>query len=119
MSALCKKRTHAPQQTSGRALPVVSIVYLSIECPFDKLCGVNCRPKLGAKLLDRFFHGRRHVSPPLNNLTHGFFDGCYHLLNGDVAVSLHHNLILPLHLGLPLTGPCRLFWWRLTSSGAC
>src|SRR5262249_59943214 len=61
MSALCQKRTHPLQQTSGRAFPVVSIVYLSIECPFDKFYGVNCRLKLGAKLLDRFFHGRRHL----------------------------------------------------------
>jgi hypothetical protein len=54
-------RTHAPQQTSGRAFPAVSFVYLSVECPFNKFYGINCRPKLGAKLLDRFFHRRRAI----------------------------------------------------------
>jgi len=30
-----------------------------------KFYGINCRAKLGAKLLDRFFHRRRQVSPTL------------------------------------------------------
>ena len=59
----------------GRAFTSVSFVYLSVECPFNKFYGINCRPKLGTKLLDRFFHRRRQVSPPVNNLTHRFFDG--------------------------------------------
>ena len=61
-------RTRAPQQTSGRAFPAVSFVYLSVECPPDKFHGINCRPKLDAKLLDRFFHGGRQVSPPFDGL---------------------------------------------------
>src|SRR5262249_5166702 len=44
---------------------------------------------------DRSFHRRRQVSPPVNNLTHGFFDGCYHLLDCHVAVSLQHSLASP------------------------
>ena len=56
MSALCHNRTHALQQKSGRAFPAVSFVCLSVECPFNKFYGINCRPKFGAKLLDRFFH---------------------------------------------------------------
>src|SRR5262249_42239610 len=70
-------RTHLmqAQQTSGRAFPAVSFVYLSVECLSNKFYGINCRPKLGAKLLDRFFHRRRRVSPPVNRLTHRFFDG--------------------------------------------
>ena len=35
----------------GRAFPAVSFMYLSVECPFNKFYGINCRPKLGAKLL--------------------------------------------------------------------
>ena len=31
--------------------------FLSVECPFNKFYGINCRSKLGVKLLDRFFHG--------------------------------------------------------------
>jgi hypothetical protein len=52
------------QQASGRAFPAVSFGYLSVECPFNKFYGINCHHKLGAKLLDRFFHRRRQVSPP-------------------------------------------------------
>jgi len=53
--------------TSGRVFPAVSFVYLSVECPFNRFYGINCRLKLGAKLLERFFHRRRQVSPPVNN----------------------------------------------------
>src|SRR5262249_46709292 len=74
MSALCHNRTHTVQLTSGRAFPAVSFVYLSVECLSNKFYGINCRPKLGAKLLDRFFHRRRQVSPPVNPLTHRLFD---------------------------------------------
>src|SRR5205814_607470 len=59
-------------------------------------------PKLNAKLLGRFFHRRRQISPPVNNPTHRFFDGCYHLLDGDVAVSLHHSLAS--HFGSAVDG---------------
>ena len=33
---------------------------------------INRRPELGAKLLDRFFHRRRQVSPPVNPLLRRF-----------------------------------------------
>src|SRR5262249_30022003 len=72
MSALGQKRTHASQQKSGRASPVISFVYLSAECLFNKFYGINCRPKFDTKLLDRFFHLRWQVSPPVNNLRHYF-----------------------------------------------
>jgi hypothetical protein len=36
-------------------------------------------------LLDRFFHRRRQVSPVVKYLTHRFFDGYYHLLDGNLA----------------------------------
>ena len=71
---------------------MVSFVYLPVECPFYKFYGINCRPKSGAKLLDRFFHRRRQVSPVVKYLTHRFFDGYYHLLDGDLAVSYYHGL---------------------------
>src|SRR5437773_12294570 len=116
MSALGQQPTKCGAAKISQGLPAVSFVYLSVECPFNKFYGINGRTKLSAKLLDRFFHRRRQVSPPVNNLTHGFFDGCYHLLDGDVAVSLHHSLTSSL--GLPQTGPCCLLWWRLASSGA-
>jgi hypothetical protein len=90
---MCHNLAHAPQQTSGRAFPVVSFVYLSVECPSDKFHGINCRPKLGAKLLDRFFHRRRQVSPPVNNLTHRFFDGSQHFLYCDFTVGFRHSAV--------------------------
>src|SRR5262245_12567534 len=78
--------------------------YSPVERFFYKFDGIDCCPKLGTKLLDRFFHRRRQISPPVNRLTHRFFDGCYHLIDGDVAVGLRHGL-LPLFLGLPPPRP--------------
>src|ERR1700750_1135189 len=86
-------RTHARQQTSGRACPAVTFLYLSVECPFNKFYGINCCPKLGAKLLDRFFHRRRKISPPTNNLTHRFFDGSQHFLHCNITVSSRHSAV--------------------------
>jgi hypothetical protein len=79
--------------TSGRAFPAVSFMYLSIECPFNKFYGINCHPKLGAKLLDRFLHRRRQVSPPVNNLTHRFFDGSQHFFYCNFAVGSCHSVV--------------------------
>src|SRR5262245_21601915 len=81
------------QQRSGRTFPAVSFVYFSVECPFYKFYGINCRPKLGAKLLDRFFHRRRQVSPPVNNLTHRFFDGSQHFLYCNFTVGSRHSAV--------------------------
>src|SRR5262245_25065368 len=88
-----QKRTYAVQRTSGRAFPTVSFVYLSVECPSNKFYGINCRPKLGAKLLDRFFHRRRQVSPPVNRLTHRFFDGSQHFLYCNFTVGSRHSAV--------------------------
>src|SRR5262245_33587422 len=51
----------------GRAFPAVIFGYLSVECPFNKIYGINRRPELDTKLLDRFFHWRWQISPPVNN----------------------------------------------------
>jgi hypothetical protein len=82
-----------PKQTSVRAFPAVSLVYLSIECPFNKFYGINCRPKVNAKLLDSFFHRRRQISPPINNLAHRFFDGSQHLLYCNFPVGSCHSAV--------------------------
>jgi len=74
---------------------VVSFVYLSAECPFDEFYGINGRPKLDAKLIDRVFHRRRQVSPPVNSLTHRFFDGSQHLLYCNVTVRSRHGVAAP------------------------
>ena len=71
---------------------MVSFVYTPVECLFYKFYGINRRPKSSAKLLDRFFHRRRQVSPVVKYLTHCFFDGYYHLLDGNLAVSFQHGL---------------------------
>ena len=70
---------------------MVSFVYLSAECLFNEFYGINCRPKLGAKLLDRFFHRRRQVSPPVNSLRHRFLDGSQHALYCHVAIGSSHD----------------------------
>src|SRR5262245_50207471 len=93
MSQKGHNRTHAPQQTSGRAFPTVSFVYLSAECPSNKFYGINGRPKLDAKLIDRVFHRRRQVSPPVNSLAHRFFDGSQHLLYCNVTVGSRHGVV--------------------------
>src|SRR5262249_32227308 len=85
--------TAPPQQTSGGAFPAVGFVDFSVECPFDKFYGINGRPKLGAKLLDRFFHRRRLVSPPVNSLTHRVFDGSQHVLDCNVTVGSRHGAV--------------------------
>ena len=87
-----KNRLMRTQQTLGRAFPMVSFMYTPVECLFYKFYGINCRPKSSAKLLDRFFHRRRQVSPVVKYLTHCFFDGYYHLLDGNLAVSFQHGL---------------------------
>src|SRR5262245_9385962 len=108
MSAFGHNRTHALQQTSARAFPAVSFVYLSVECPFNKFYGINCRPKLGTKLLNRFFHRRRQVSPPVNNLTHRFFDGSQHFLCRNFTVRSRHSVSpLPAENPLSMAGPYR------------
>src|SRR5215470_87345 len=66
---------------------------LSVECPFNKFYGINCRPKLGAKLFDRFFHRRRQVSPPASNATHRFFDGSQHFLYCNFTVGSRHGAV--------------------------
>jgi len=90
--AMCHGLMHR-SKTSARAFAAVSFVYFSVECPSDKFHGINCRPQLGAKLLDGFLHWRRQVSPPLNNLTHRFFDGSQHVLYGNVTVGSRHGTV--------------------------
>src|SRR5262245_52969896 len=103
MSALGLKRTHAAQQKSGRASPMISFMYLSAECLFNKFYGVNCLPKFGAKLIDRFFHLRWQVSPPVNSLRHRFLDCSQHVLYCNVAIGSRHDA-------------CRLFTQKITLS---
>src|SRR5215831_8410785 len=108
-----------PQQTSGRAFPAVSFVHLSVECPSNKFYGINCRPKLDAKLLDRFFHRRRQVSPPVNNLTHRFFDGSQHFFYCNFTVGSRHGAVasfLPADKPLSTGGPSH-FQSRESPSG--
>src|SRR5262245_26690324 len=83
----------SPKQTSGRAFPGASFVHFSVECPFNKFDGINCRPKLDAKLLDRVFHRRRQISPPVNDLTHCCFDGLQHFLYCNVTVGSRHGAV--------------------------
>ena len=64
---------------------MVSFVHLLVERPFNKLYGINCRPKLGAKLLDRVFHRRWQVSPIADDLTYRFFDGSQHFLHRNIT----------------------------------
>src|SRR5215471_5880012 len=80
-------------ELSGRTFTAVNLGYLSVECPSNKFYGINCRSKLGAKLLDRFFHRRRQVSPPVNGLTKRLFDGSQHFLYRNFTVGPRHSAV--------------------------
>src|SRR5215831_4482837 len=77
--------------------------YSPVECPSNKFYGINCHPKLGTKLLDRFFHRRRQVSPPVNRLTHRFFDGSQHFLYCNFTVGSRHSAVASSFSRKPLS----------------
>src|SRR5262249_10875496 len=77
--------------------------YSPVERFFYKFDGIDCRPKLGTKLLDRFFHRRRHVSPPVNRLTHRFFDGSQHFLYCNFTVGSRHSAVTSFSADQPLS----------------
>src|SRR6266566_9064532 len=66
--------------------------YSPVERVFYKFDGIDCCPKLNAKFVNRLIHRCWQLPPPINSATHCFFDGCYHLIDGDVAVGLCHSL---------------------------
>src|SRR5215510_5802399 len=65
---------------------MLRFVYFFVECLFNKFDGINCRPKLGAKLLNLFFHGWRQVNPAVKNAMHRFFNGSQHFLYCNITV---------------------------------
>src|SRR5215468_10187519 len=66
--------------------------YSPVERFFYKFDGIDCCSKLNAKFVNRLIHRCWQLPPPINSATHCFFDGCYHLIDGDVAVGLCHSL---------------------------
>ena len=44
-----------------------------VERPFSRIDGINCRPELGAKLLNRGFHRSLAGLRTVSNATHRFF----------------------------------------------
>src|SRR5262249_52567438 len=68
----------------------------AVERPFHKLDGIDCRPELDAKIVNRLVHRHRQFPPPVDHAAHRFFDGCYHLLDRHVAVSLRHGSVASL-----------------------
>src|SRR5262249_40300889 len=91
MSRKCQNGLRYGSKLSGGPFPPVRFVYLSVECPFNEFHRINCRPKLRAKLLNRFFHRRRQVSPPVDGSTHRFFDGLPPFLSCNVSVGPRHG----------------------------
>jgi hypothetical protein len=85
--------TNASQKTSGRTFPTVCFGRLSVERLPNKFYGIDCNPDLGAKLLDRFFHRRRQISPIVNNATHCFFDRAHHIRHCNVTVGSRHSAV--------------------------
>src|SRR5262245_34273482 len=64
-----------------------------VERFFYKFDGIDCCPKLGSKLLDRFFHRWRQISPPVSSATHRFFDGSQHFLYCNFTVGSRHSTV--------------------------
>src|SRR5262245_33932505 len=62
-----------------------------VERPLYEFDGIDRRAELDAKSVNRLLHRHRHVTPAVNDPAHRFFDGCYHLLDRHVAVSLRHG----------------------------
>src|SRR6266852_5979211 len=63
-----------------------------VERFFYRFDRIYCCPKLNAKFVHRLIHRWWQAPPPINSATHCFFDGRYHLIDCDVAVSLCHSL---------------------------
>jgi hypothetical protein len=63
-----------------------------VERFFYKFDGIDCCPKLGREIRQSPHSSVLAAPPPINSATHCFFDGCYHLIDGDVAVGLCHSL---------------------------
>src|SRR4029077_20125698 len=57
--------------------------YSPVERFFYKFDGIDCCPKLNAKFVNRLIHRCWQLPTPINSATHCFFDGCYHLIDGD------------------------------------
>src|SRR5215475_15537178 len=65
--------------------------YSPVERFFYKFDGIDCCPKLNAKLVNRLFHRWWQVAPPINSVTHCFLGGCYHLIDNDIEVGLRNR----------------------------
>src|SRR5262245_30117305 len=81
--------------------------YSPVERFFYKFDGIDYCPKLNAKFVNRLIHRCWQLPPPINSATHCFFDGCYHLIDGDVAVEARRALGATVKRGarLPLWSP--------------
>src|SRR5262249_5173564 len=44
-----------------------------VERPFHKFDGIDCRPELDAKIVNRLLHRHRQFPPPVDNAAHRFF----------------------------------------------
>ena len=93
----CAPQAAGPLARSGalpcsrRTFPVVRVVHLPVERSFYEFDGIDCRTKLSAKFFDGFFHRRWQISPPVNDLTHRFFDGAKHVFCCNVTVRSCHG----------------------------
>ena len=104
------------------AFSVVSFVYLSAECPSNKFNGINCRSKLGAKLLDRFFHRLRrsphqsitYLSPlfPADELQQNSSSADLGNISAQKVLNLSSRMVSSVH---SITSSGRGATWCVTS----
>src|SRR5262249_41654769 len=86
------ERPHLTAVLVQEPLGLCRFRYSPVERFFYKFDGIDCCPKLNAKFVNRLIHRWWQAPPPISSATHCFFDGCYHLIDGDVAVGLCHSL---------------------------
>src|SRR5262249_29915468 len=99
----CSSSCLSPAVAELLIQPQLSFVYFSVECPLYKFDGINCCPKLGAKRLNRFFHGWRQVNPAVKNAMHRFFNGSQHFLYCNFTVGFRHSQSFLLSADKPIS----------------
>src|SRR5262249_25977731 len=94
-------RSVATIEVASAAFSVGCFGSRPVERPFYKFDGIDCRAELDAKTVNRLIHRHRQFPPPVNNAAHRFFDGCDHLFDRHVAVSLRHGPVASLFSSAP------------------
>src|SRR5262245_23925256 len=70
---LCRMSAVPPKADKIRGQAAFSVGRFGsrpVERPFHKFDGIDCRPELDAKIVDRLLHRHRQFPPPVDNAAH-------------------------------------------------